>query len=265
MIRLESERLRVEVLPEHGCTITSIVDRPSGVELLWSGARRPLPSDLGPTGEASRDYFERCVFIGGWFPMFPMAGGPGSRTDVRLHGEAPRIGWDVVHDDGTRLTTEALLTDSVLLTRRTQLDGAKLSVITEACNGSPDPFEVLAAGEHPCFDLQQLGITALRSAGSWTPLIRDEHVEHAVGHGVGEARLRCSKPDFDLELRWDREELPGLLTWRRGHEILAVEPKTFVGRSADDVGARHRTLAVGETMTWSLSVNLLARDSDGWG
>jgi hypothetical protein len=234
--------------------MTSLVDVERGAELLWS---RPgvLPSALGPTGEPSRAYFDENVFVGGWFTMFPTAGGPGSDPELRLHGDAPRVPWDVIHAGRSELVAGTQLSDGRFRLERTiRLIGPVVGVGTRAWNDGPDIASV-AFGEHPCVALSALGIASVRIGSVERSIEHDDAVVHEVSRAE-DAEMRADGIARRLLLRWDGTILPGALLWRRGTEIIAIEPKSFVGRSADEVGDDRRTIQPGCSIEWSMSLRV---------
>lgn len=255
-IRLEPEDLAVEVSLGQGCTITRIRDRATGVDLLRHEPKPP-PGGLGPTGKASRRYFQEKVFIGGWFPMFPIAGGPGSRADLRLHGEAARVPWRVGRVTSQSVNAHVVLPESGLALRR-EITIAGSTVSTRTLVRNPGVAGTyVSAGEHPCFDIAQLGATAVTAGTVRIELADDDEVEHIVLPASGTAALSGDRPGRDVVVSWDPSVLPGLLIWRRGRDIVGIEPKSFIGRSIDDVADRWVHLAPDATWEWSVAVRLL--------
>jgi hypothetical protein len=254
MVRLASEVLSVEVLVERGCTIASIVESVSGLEVLWY-SERPLPVDLGPTGEASRAYFDNEVFAGGWFPMFPTAGGPGGRDDLRLHGEAPRIPWTTRRQSTNELVTELCLTQSgLLLERAISVVGRSVLTRTTVTNMGLEQTDV-SAGEHPCFNAKHLQLDEL-ILGVEVVQLSQSGVRHRVFPATGLAVLRSISGAAVITIEWDPGLLPGLLVWEDSRGIVAVEPKSFIGRSADEVGHHWWRMKPGEVRRWSMTVSL---------
>ncbi|MGV8849702.1 MAG: hypothetical protein ACOH16_09155 [Propionibacteriaceae bacterium] len=253
MISTESTILSIDVR-EQGCNISSIVDKQTGIELLWSTPTK-LSRPLGPTGETSRQYFDEHVFAGGWFPMFPMAGGPGSRRDLRLHGEAPRIDWSLEERAlGTVHAWTTLPQSQTQLTRTIRVDESRVEVVTLVRNRGLEPLEV-TAGEHPCFHAALLGIREIDLGGEPVP-IGDGQPEHTTRPGLGRARIPSPAIGADLLLDWDHGDFPGVLVWQDPRGIVAVEPKSFVGRSADDVGSLWRTIQPGQFMQWRIRLTV---------
>src|SRR5262249_36954354 len=99
-MRLGSDLLELEVLPECGMTIVALRLLADGRNPLWERpAHPPEPAsrDVGPPGVASIDSLHAALG-GGWFEMSPHCGLPGvlDGAETMLHGEASRLPWDVV-------------------------------------------------------------------------------------------------------------------------------------------------------------------------
>lgn len=153
---LVSDDLIVTCHPLHGFHVESIVLRSTGTNLLWNPARRrfdPLGVVLGPPGVQSIDSFDRDIFGGGWFPMFPTAGLPSVAPDEPrwMHGEAPRLPWTESYRDASSSTCEVFTPASGFRVSRTVAVAAgTVTVMTSATNLSGQPQSV-SFGEHPCF------------------------------------------------------------------------------------------------------------------
>lgn len=156
-ITLGNSAIEVECYPAHGFAIGAIRRRDSLVNLLWNpeGARfDPLTTELGPSGTASIDTFDRGILAGGWFLMFPTAGLPGVDAEgvgapQWMHGETARLPWKVLNQSGTSVQCE-VRTRHFLVQREVRLLGNEVRVSTEATNVSSSSQSV-TFGEHPCF------------------------------------------------------------------------------------------------------------------
>ena len=99
---LESDRLRVAVLPGKGADIYELVDVSSGVDVLFK-----TPWGLRPPGAPPREEADGLEFIGnyegGWQELLPNANDACSYDGVELpfHGEVALLPWEVeVLEDG---------------------------------------------------------------------------------------------------------------------------------------------------------------------
>lgn len=150
---IENHALLATVLPHHGCMITELIPQGSGRNLLWARSNPP-EHDLGheiANGPAI-DQFDESVFVGGWFAMFPLAGLPGAGdTERAMHGEIPRISWDVINRSPSSVTCRVRTPSGFEVQRVTELLGSTLRVRTYAQNFSGSVQEV-TWGEHPCLD-----------------------------------------------------------------------------------------------------------------
>ncbi len=149
-VELASETLRVAILPVAGAAVHAIVDRETGVDLLWKtpwqGAWEP-----GASG-TSRDRWVGAA-LGGWQLLLPNAGDEGLEQGRvwGFHGEAGLRAWSVDAQAPDRLDVSLALDTAPLAVRRAyRLDGDTLSITTGVSNRSGDEVEFLW-GEHPAF------------------------------------------------------------------------------------------------------------------
>ena len=257
MRELASRQIVVCVEPAHGMTITSIIDRRTGIDLMWhEESPGALTPNIGPAGPISRDTFDETIMIGGWFPMFPTAGGPGSRKDLWLHGEATRVEWNTDSATAETLLGNVTLPASNLsMARRIEVSGRTVTVATVVSNATSERAMV-TAGEHPCFDIEALDISALDIGAGPVKVPQDDKIAHHPGYATGRAEIHSEALGGVVALEWDQDQLPGLMVWRRGREVLALEPKSFVGRSADDVGESWWTIEPGASRQWWMRIRI---------
>ncbi|CAN5891383.1 hypothetical protein BH23ACT8_BH23ACT8_22200 [soil metagenome] len=151
-ILLESESLAVTVLPGKGCDVYALVDRETGVDVLFKspwGLRRPGPGAHPPDSMAH--WLEN--YPGGWQLLLPNAGGPTVEHGVEwgFHGEACLVPWKVDQLGETDVTLSAELFRAPLrLRRRLIVEGPVLRIEESVTNRSPDPIEFIW-GHHPAF------------------------------------------------------------------------------------------------------------------
>ncbi len=186
-MRLASERVVAEVLPERGMTIAALGPA-GGPNVLWQRpGHRPPPCsrELGPLGDGSIATLHELL-TGGWFEMSPHAGLPGE-LDGRptlLHGEAPRLPWQVVGAGDAWVEAAVETVHGALeLRRRIELDGDRVAVRSTIRNAGDAPASI-AHGEHPCFDraLFAGGAIALEAAScSVLPALDPPHAALAEG------------------------------------------------------------------------------------
>ena len=166
---LHNDNLSVELRPGKGADISSIIERPSGVDILFRApwGRREL-ADAPVTGDTQTDWLAR--YAGGWQQLIPNAGAERVVGGVRrgYHGEAAVVGWTVEAASGTfvRMSTD-LVTAPLHLTRTVRLEGAVLHVRDTVHNTSEEPVPVMWV-QHPGFG---------------APFI-DEHCVIATGAGT---------------------------------------------------------------------------------
>lgn len=153
--RVHSDRLRVTVAPQHGFTIAGIALAGSDHNVLWNpptASFDPLPTDdLGPAGEPSIEYFDRRILAGGWFPMFPTAGLPGSAADRWMHGELPRVAWQVTDQSDAHVTAVVDTPGSGIRVHRTVRVVSDTVAVTIRAENRSGRTQRVTYGEHPCF------------------------------------------------------------------------------------------------------------------
>lgn len=155
-MRLANRSVAVDVLPEHGMTISRIARTSGGPNILWErpahNAVAPRSRDLGPAGEPSIATLHDLL-IGGWFEMSPQAGLPGvlDGRETMLHGEASRLPWQVAGTGETWIeATLSTVAEPLELSRRIELDGPAVRVSSTIDNRGEHPVSI-THGEHPCF------------------------------------------------------------------------------------------------------------------
>ena len=142
----------MSLYPRHGCVITELRPTAAGRNLLWSRPSAPLHDLDGSIAPGPAiDQFDETVFAGGWFGMFPLAGIPGAGdTDIPMHGDVPRIAWEVARLDPDSAVCTARTPSGFDVERSLRLDGPSLRVATRARNVS-GVERIATWGEHPCF------------------------------------------------------------------------------------------------------------------
>jgi galactose mutarotase-like enzyme len=149
-IELATDEVAVAVLPEKGCDILELVDRRSGVDLLfkspWGHGRRPVHAPSS---------FEAWIesYPGGWQVLLPNGGDAAVENGVEwgFHGEAGLIEWrvDELSPDAATFST-SLITAPLELVRRLNLSQNMLRVEEQVTNRGGDAIEVMW-GHHPTF------------------------------------------------------------------------------------------------------------------
>jgi galactose mutarotase-like enzyme len=190
-VRLSSAELEVDVLPANGADVQSIVDRRTGVNLLWTS---PWGTNLQPDdAPTSRERWLTRAW-GGWQLLLPNTGDEATEggTTWGFHGEAGMRAWEVAVAESSELVeTLDLETVPLALRRAYRVDGPTLSVETTVRNRSAAPVEFLW-GEHPTYsEAFAAGATLEIDAAT-------VRVELADGVGV-EAGDRLDWPGPDLD------------------------------------------------------------------
>ncbi|HWL44435.1 MAG TPA: aldose 1-epimerase [Ilumatobacter sp.] len=154
---LESDALTVVVAPERGADILSIVDRRTGVDLLF---RPPWPAE--PAGRAQATNSATAWldgYPGGWQLLLPNGGDACSERGAEwgFHGEACVRPWQVdratARDIGVSVTLQRA---PLAVSRRISLTGAVLTIDETVTNTSPDAVELMWS-HHPAFGAPFLG------------------------------------------------------------------------------------------------------------
>lgn len=157
-IALESERVRVTLLPEKGFDIYELIDRSSGVDVLFKtpwGWRDP--ASLPPLGTRKVDWLAR--YPGGWQVLLPTSGDDRVAEDSPegFHGEAAIMPWTLGAVTATTATASLeLLTAPLRIERSVALHEATLTVEETVTNLSPVPQHVHWV-HHPAFGAPFLG------------------------------------------------------------------------------------------------------------
>ena len=140
---LESDALRVVVLPEKGAEIHRLVDRESGIDVLFH-----VPWGLQPPGapplEGSGDDAFMWNYAGGWQELFPSVNEACTYRGRRIpfHGEVATLPWeyDVLSDGVVRFMTRCRETPFELQRTLRVDDGqARLEIESVATNVGDEP------------------------------------------------------------------------------------------------------------------------------
>ncbi len=144
-ITVTSDHLSLTVLPERGAEVHALVDRASGVDVLFHA-----PWGLAPPGAPPREGSDGHAFLetyaGGWQELFPSADEPCTYRgrDIGYHGEVAAIPWHVVADGPLSLVcTIDCKTAPFRLERRLTLaaDVAQLRVDERVVNTGDEDWE----------------------------------------------------------------------------------------------------------------------------
>ena len=148
-VRLSSDELQVDVLPANGGDVQAVVDRRTGVNLLWTA---PWGTNLPADGPTSRDRWLSRAW-GGWQLLLPNTGDEAVEGGQvwGFHGEAGVSAWAIASASDTELELTLDLASAPLSVRRTyRVVGPTLSVDTRVTNRSSAAVEFLW-GEHPTY------------------------------------------------------------------------------------------------------------------
>ncbi len=140
---IESSGLAVTVLPERGAEIHRVIDKVTGIDILFH-APWGLPSRLDPprAGSDGHRFLER--YAGGWQELFPSTNDPCivAGQEMPLHGEVAAIPWRVTQDgESTLVCVIDCATLPLRLERQMTLDSAaaRLTIAERVTNCSSLP------------------------------------------------------------------------------------------------------------------------------
>ncbi|TCC61131.1 DUF4432 family protein [Kribbella pittospori] len=282
---LRNEHLEVVVLPGKGADIYSVIDRRTGVDVLF---RTPWgwrdPATITATGDSQVDWLAR--YPGGWQLLVPNAGPEREHGGVRrgFHGEAALVGWAVEEStpDSARLTVD-LVTAPLRLVREIVLDGMTLVVTDHIRNTSPVTVPVMCV-QHAGFGAPFLDGHCRLETSARHLVVADGYDEIADLQvipgpddqrsffagltGFDDAWVSISSPTvgFGVRLSWDSAVLPHAWLWQEVHRIrefpwfgrayvVGVEPSNVL---PDDDLAATPLLPAGEE--WHTRVTLTRFD-----
>jgi galactose mutarotase-like enzyme len=287
-ISLTNDRVALQIFPELGGRVASLVDHSTGREWLWApptGQRlfRNRPGDS--FASSTHVGLDECI------PTVAPCGWQG--RELPDHGEIWALPWavnDAALDEGVAALTVDLPITPLRFERRIRLDGNCVRFDYRLRNLGTQPEHYLWA-MHPLFTLQAgdtlelpgdvtsfklecaAGGTTDGRGATWSwpepfPGIRLDRLElpdNTSGYlkafampQHGEARLRCANTPHGLTIRWDVATNPCLGLWLtrggyRGWHHVAIEPSNGAPDSLElavDVWRHAARLGPSKTCTW---------------
>jgi hypothetical protein len=209
ILTLASNLLRVEIDPNFGGEITSIVAIEPDLELLlqtpWGRSARSQrhPGLTFPASASEAAWMAR--YGGGWQMLFPHAGPPETvgGSERTYHGEASVVRWGLTEQTPTHLVLETrMFTVPAVVTRQISLIGAELTVTDRIHNVSQQPF-AFSYVHHPVFGAPFLeeGCIIETGAQTYVPDPRaflgeftpGQPLEWPVGRAVGGAEIALDR------------------------------------------------------------------------
>jgi hypothetical protein len=138
---LESDELRVVVLPDKGAEIHRLIHKESNVDVLFHGPWGLQPPGAPPLEGSGEDEF-MWNYAGGWQELFPSVNEACTYRGRRIpfHGEVATLPWEyeVLSDSEVRFTTRCRET-TFELERTLRVDDAKLEIESVATNVGDEP------------------------------------------------------------------------------------------------------------------------------
>jgi hypothetical protein len=138
---LESDELRIVVLPDKGAEIHRLVHRESGVDVLFHGPWGLRPPGAPPLEGSGDDEF-MWNYAGGWQELFPSVNEACTYRGRRIpfHGEVATLPWEyeVLSDGEVRFATRCRET-TFALERTLRVEKATLKIESVATNVGDEP------------------------------------------------------------------------------------------------------------------------------
>jgi galactose mutarotase-like enzyme len=138
---LESDELRVVVLPDKGAEIHRLVHRESDVDVLFHGPWGLQPPGAPPLEGSGDDEF-MWNYAGGWQELFPSVNEACTYRGraIPFHGEVATLPWEyeVLSDSEVRFTTRCRVT-AFELERTLRVERATLKIESMATNVGDEP------------------------------------------------------------------------------------------------------------------------------
>lgn len=234
---LENDALRVEVNPNVGGTVTTVIHKGSGLSVLgsvpWPTTREPLPS-----GAAVDEPEWLTRYTGGWPLLFPNACDACTVNGVfhGFHGEASITPWQHEMKDGRLHLHRTFRTITADMTRVMTLEGDVLTIRETMTYHGRAPADVMW-GHHPTFGSDLLaGPVEIDCAGGRVTV--DSYVNSPANPLVpgGETDwpvVAGRTGDFDL-----RHPVPGMSSLAYLHDL--KEPWITITRRDQAIAARLR-------------------------
>ncbi|WP_420113128.1 aldose 1-epimerase [Pseudactinotalea sp.] len=156
-VHLSNDRIDLTVVPGKGADITSLRDRATETELLWSTrwGLRP-PTALAPPGNPEAEALDRSG--GGWHTLFPNAGRQCVEQGVEwgFHGEAWLAPYESEPTAGGLHLRTTLARSPFTVVKDIVLDGDRVSVTETVTQIGAHPVDVMW-WQHPTFGAPLIG------------------------------------------------------------------------------------------------------------
>ena len=243
---LANEQLELTVDLDRGADIVSLVDRRTGVDVLfrtpWAERAERVARQGSLVWHESSFAAWLESYAGGWQLLCPNAGPPTVRAGIThgFHGEAAIVPWTPAESgpDAMRLQVE-LHTVPLAIERRLALDGATVAIDDVVRNLSPVAVE-LDYQHHPAFGSPLLAPGCVVETGART------FVADADASWQFEPNVPVPWPPAGLEALPGRDEPRAVLGWLTDFE----EPWAAIRNPELDLGVALRWDAATMPYAW---------------
>lgn len=287
MIELRNDLISIQVLPEIGGKISSLLDHRSGREWLWSNPQLPRRTPIyGESYIAGLD-------TGGWDEIFPSISPCRLPENISIpdHGDLVFLPAEVSEQTSNSLTLTTLTRAiQTRFTRKLALEDDRLRICYRLESLATEPIPYLWAA-HPLIALEdgmllELPTSKLTSSeglnleitdnGGCRIKIEDPALGNIEPHslkffterGLADHAAIHAKDGSSIQIKWNKSDAPYFGIWLNqrawngyGTEPyfnLGIEPTTSPCDSLTEAMAtnEHLTLPPGETRKWQLELRL---------
>ncbi|WDR03948.1 hypothetical protein PSQ19_07965 [Devosia algicola] len=269
--KLGSDELEIQVAPDFGARVISLVDCRSGRNWLTQGPMvGAQDNDADFTGDPSRGWDE-C------FPTVSRCLDPTWGRNLRDHGDLWARRWSHTSAQGQIACTYSA--PDYTFTRSLTLDGARLQVDYKLSATSRTPLPwiwsqhcLLACQPGERFEIEGLGDIRTDSGelADLTPIrgMEDGFAQKSYGKVRGQARIGVVGPQGSIHFTWAEEDAPYLGLWlsyggwptdNPTHQI-AIEPTTAPVGQLDQAIAQntHKVLQPDSSVEWQIQLDVSA-------
>lgn len=176
LLHIGSAQVRVGIDARRGADIRSVVDRRTGIELMFRTPWVERAAQHSALSHPSSADAWLAGYQGGWNLLCPNAGAARVRAGVEqgFHGEAALLQWEVDRADARSATLHIeLFTAPLRIERQLRVDGPTLTVQDTVRNLARVPVE-FDYQHHPAFAAPLLGPDCVIETGARTYVVNPE-------------------------------------------------------------------------------------------